>query len=147
MWERKEATEDDEKELDEIDIAFTKILLKVKRDLKPRPRNDRIGNFSADLNIALWKENYWRKQVTVLLVPTMTADDMLVANSCSELDEDEIEKEPRQALCQVHRGLRRVNGTSTRKGGNKWNIQWSNLQNKAMATWTPTSNRFYTGNR
>ena len=53
MREMKEATEEDEKELDNIGIAFSKVVLKAERDLKPRPCNNRLGNFLVELDISL----------------------------------------------------------------------------------------------
>ena len=64
--EMKEPTEGAEKELDGIDIAFTKIILKAERYLKSCPRNNQLGNFSAELDIVLWEVKYWRKRVTAL---------------------------------------------------------------------------------
>ena len=46
--------------------------------------------------------------MTALLEHTMTADNMAVEKGRAKLDEDAIEKEPKQALRQAHRGLRRL---------------------------------------
>ena len=47
------AKEENERELNNIDIALTEILLSAEASLKPQPRTNRRGNFSKALDEAI----------------------------------------------------------------------------------------------
>ena len=58
--------EGNETELNDIDVALTKILLKAEVALKPQLRKNRRGNFTKALDGALWPLAYWQKRVISL---------------------------------------------------------------------------------
>ena len=64
-------TEENKREINNIDIALTEILLSAEASLKPQPRTNRCGNFSKALDEAIWTVVYWRKRLTILTTNTL----------------------------------------------------------------------------
>ena len=64
-------TEENERELNNIDIALTEILLSAEASLKPQPRTNRRGHFSKALDEEIFTVVYLRKRVTMLTTNTL----------------------------------------------------------------------------
>ena len=101
------ATEENEREINNIDIALTEILLSAEASLKPQPRTNRRGNFSKALDEAIWTVVYWRKRVTILTTTTLQ-DKLATAMSRSGLKEDDTRWQSKVRLRKAHRNLDRV---------------------------------------
>jgi hypothetical protein len=82
------ATEENERELNNIDIALTEILLSAEASLKPQPRTNRRWYFSKALEKAIWTVVYWQKRVTMLTTNTLQ-DKLATAMNRSGQKEDD----------------------------------------------------------
>ena len=100
------ATEENERELNNIDIALTEILLSSEASLKPQPRTNRCGHFSKALDEAICTVVYWRKRVTIITMNTLQ-DKFAMAMSRSGLKEDDTIWHPKVGFRKAHKNLDR----------------------------------------
>ena len=103
-----EFTRRDEKEMNEIDQAFTAILLGAERFLRPPPRFNRTGHVSVELDKGLRTIAYWRRRCTAIDSSSVTAESIELRRRRAEISIPETDRSPLLGLQQAHRDFGRI---------------------------------------